>query len=239
MVVLLREAGVPSRIVNGFLGGEWNEHSEFFLVRESDAHSWVEVFFPDYRWVTFDPTPAAGDAGGGGPFVFVPSYVDYLKYRWSRYVINFSQRDQVCLINELRDRWRWQNKEISRVLSFDYRPDTKVFAALALVLLLSLIVLYRRRISAAIGNGRKGKAQRASVIYKRSLKLLSKRGYDKPGFMTPREFSSYLKQQSYKGCGIMERLPDVYLSVRYGGESDESAVNKLSELLGRLRSAKK
>jgi len=239
MVVLLREAGVPSRIVNGFLGGEWNEHGEFFLIRESDAHSWVEVFFPGYGWVTFDPTPAAGDAGGGGPFIFVTSYIDYLRYRWSRYVIDFSQRDQVRLFNELRDRWRWQNKKISRVLSFDYRPDTRFLAALALVLLLTLIVLYGRRISAAIGNGRKGKAQRASVIYERSLKLLSKRGYDKPGFMTAREFSSYLKRRSYKGCGIMERLTEVYLSVRFGGDADESAVNKLSELLGRLRSIKK
>lgn len=239
MVVLLREAGVPARIVNGFLGGEWNEHGEFFLIRESDAHSWVEVFFPDYGWVSFDPTPAAEDVGRGGAFVFVTSYIDYLRYRWSRYVIDFSQRDQVRLINELRDRWRWQNKKLSQALRFNFRPDTRLFAALALILLLAFIVLYRRQISAAIGKDPDGKAHRASEIYERSLKLLSKKGYDKPLFMTPREFSAYLKRQSYDGSGIMERLTEVYLSVRFGGESDESAVNKLSELLGRLRSVKK
>ncbi|NIP29463.1 MAG: hypothetical protein GTN99_01830, partial [Candidatus Dadabacteria bacterium] len=42
MVVLLRLNGIPSRIVNGFIGGTWNEHGNFYLVRESDAHSWVE-----------------------------------------------------------------------------------------------------------------------------------------------------------------------------------------------------
>ena len=61
MAVMLRTRGIASRVVNGFLPGEYNEAAGAYTVRQSDAHSWVEVYFPESRtWVTFDPTPAAG-----------------------------------------------------------------------------------------------------------------------------------------------------------------------------------
>ena len=62
MAILLRAAGVPTRNVNGFLGGEWNEYGGYIAVRGGDAHSWVEVWFEGVGWVTFDPTPAAAPA---------------------------------------------------------------------------------------------------------------------------------------------------------------------------------
>ena len=61
MAVMLRTRGVVARVVNGFLPGEYNEAAGAYTVRQSDAHSWVEVYFPETRsWVTFDPTPSAG-----------------------------------------------------------------------------------------------------------------------------------------------------------------------------------
>ena len=56
MVILLRHIGIPARIVNGFLQGEYNDIGGFYVVRNSDAHSWVEVYF-DGIWVSFDPSP--------------------------------------------------------------------------------------------------------------------------------------------------------------------------------------
>ena len=66
--VLARAVGIPTRQVNGFLGGEWNEYQGYVAVRAGDAHSWAEVYFPGKGWVTFDPTPAAdgGALGRGG-----------------------------------------------------------------------------------------------------------------------------------------------------------------------------
>jgi transglutaminase-like putative cysteine protease len=46
MIVLLRSVGIPARMVNGFQQGQWNEFGKYYIVRQSDAHSWVEVFFP-------------------------------------------------------------------------------------------------------------------------------------------------------------------------------------------------
>ncbi|HUP88660.1 MAG TPA: transglutaminaseTgpA domain-containing protein, partial [Longimicrobiales bacterium] len=59
LAVLLREEGIATRNVNGFLGGEWNDYGKYLSVTMNEAHSWVEVFFPGYGWVPFDATPAA------------------------------------------------------------------------------------------------------------------------------------------------------------------------------------
>jgi len=59
MTIMLRTLGVPSREVNGFLPGEYNDLGGDYIVRASDAHSWVEVYFPGNEWQVFDPTPAS------------------------------------------------------------------------------------------------------------------------------------------------------------------------------------
>lgn len=56
MAVLLRADGLPSRVVNGYLPGARQPDGRF-LSRESQAHAWVEVYFPRYGWIMFDPTP--------------------------------------------------------------------------------------------------------------------------------------------------------------------------------------
>ena len=61
MTVLLRAEGIPARYVTGFSPGEYNDVGGDYIIRESDAHAWVEVYFPGYGWITFDPTPP-GDA---------------------------------------------------------------------------------------------------------------------------------------------------------------------------------
>jgi protein-glutamine gamma-glutamyltransferase len=53
---LMRLAGVPARVVVGYLGGEFNEMGRFYLVRQSDTHAWCEVWFPDTGWTRVDPT---------------------------------------------------------------------------------------------------------------------------------------------------------------------------------------
>jgi protein-glutamine gamma-glutamyltransferase len=62
MALMLRMAGVPSRVAAGFAPGSYNRESGEYRVRDLDAHSWVEVFFNGIGWVTFDPTPAAAPA---------------------------------------------------------------------------------------------------------------------------------------------------------------------------------
>ncbi len=56
LVVLMRAAGVPARVVTGYLGGEWNPIGGYFVVRQSDAHAWTEVWLPERGWTRVDPT---------------------------------------------------------------------------------------------------------------------------------------------------------------------------------------
>ncbi len=58
MALLLRMGGVPARVATGFTSGSYDRKAKEYVVRDLDAHSWVEVWFPGYGWVTFDPTPS-------------------------------------------------------------------------------------------------------------------------------------------------------------------------------------
>jgi transglutaminase-like putative cysteine protease len=58
MVVMLREVGVPARLVEGFTTGTFDTASNAYVVREQDAHAWVEVYFAQYGWIEFEPTPS-------------------------------------------------------------------------------------------------------------------------------------------------------------------------------------
>ena len=77
MALMLRMGGVPARVASGFSPGSYNSERKDYVVRDTDAHSWVEAYFAPYGWITFDPTPAAspassqlddgGTSANGGP----------------------------------------------------------------------------------------------------------------------------------------------------------------------------
>jgi transglutaminase-like putative cysteine protease len=98
--LLLRGAGIPSRVAAGYLGGEWNGVGEYLIVRQSDAHAWVEAWI-DGRWVTLDATPSSGDSS---PFRTrtgtIGLYADWLRQRWDKYVVNYSMRMQADALKE-------------------------------------------------------------------------------------------------------------------------------------------
>lgn len=89
MAAMLRAVGIPARVVTGFLVSEFNTTDRYYIVRASDAHAWVEYW--DGVWITVDPTPQA----------FTPqrraSLIDALRFRWIRWVIEYSLQDQINL----------------------------------------------------------------------------------------------------------------------------------------------
>lgn len=107
LVVLLRAQGIPARIVNGFLGGDFNEVGNFYAVRQANAHSWVEVYFPDRGWMEVDPTP-------GGAAVFTTSsrfpqlemFIDNLRLVWFRWVVEYDLEKQFKAARDTFDRFR-------------------------------------------------------------------------------------------------------------------------------------
>lgn len=62
MALLLRMGGVPARVASGFAPGSYDRTRKEYVVRDLDAHSWVEAYFPVYGWIPFDPTPSIAPA---------------------------------------------------------------------------------------------------------------------------------------------------------------------------------
>ncbi len=79
MVMMVRERGIPARIVTGFQVGEINDLGNFEVVRKENAHAWVEVFDERLGWLTFDPTPPATSVAATSSFEFVTQSIDSLQ----------------------------------------------------------------------------------------------------------------------------------------------------------------
>jgi len=102
--LVLRAAGVPSRIVGGYLGGEYNELGGYYLVSEDMAHVWVEAFIVGRGWVRVDPSSLAGNADavwGGAPkkglLHRLRLLIDSLDHTWNSTVITYDFESQVAV----------------------------------------------------------------------------------------------------------------------------------------------
>ncbi len=108
LALMLRAEGIPSRLVNGFKGGDWNSLGQVMYVREKYAHAWVEALVssgPDQipRWITLDPTPAnqrAESVAQVGMFNYFRQATDFVRYIWVFYIIGFDSERQYRLIYE-------------------------------------------------------------------------------------------------------------------------------------------
>ena len=102
MVMLVRSKGIPARIVNGFLGADYNPVGEYWAVRAANAHSWVEVYFPTTGWVRFDPTPAGAPSFDADSFMWkLGMWVDTLRLTWFRWVIEYDLEKQVSVVRDV------------------------------------------------------------------------------------------------------------------------------------------
>ncbi|HEY0047654.1 MAG TPA: DUF3488 and transglutaminase-like domain-containing protein [Pyrinomonadaceae bacterium] len=106
MAVMLRTQGIATRVVNGFQTGEYNETADIYVVRQREAHSWVEVYFPqENAWVTFDPTPAAGrfsDENATGIIGSFNKYLEALETFWIQYIVSYDNQEQKSLLRSVR-----------------------------------------------------------------------------------------------------------------------------------------
>ena len=100
MALLLRTIGIPTRIVGGYLGGDWNELGQYYLVNQSDAHTWVEVWIEDRGWVTFDPTPGVPLKKRSPLVAKIFRFIDFLKLKWYYWVIDYDIGRQMDLASK-------------------------------------------------------------------------------------------------------------------------------------------
>lgn len=111
LTLLLRSINIKSRIVNGYLGGEYNRYGKYLVVRQQHAHSWVEALLPVGgvegvpTWMILDPTPASGQRQPeSGTWPTLRALSDTLEMSWQKYVLEYDPTAQRWLSRQLRAR---------------------------------------------------------------------------------------------------------------------------------------
>jgi hypothetical protein len=253
MTIMLRTLGIPAREVNGFLAGEYNDLAGDYIVRASDAHSWVEVYFPGSGWLTFDPTPAATERSG--LLSRLAKYVDWMQLSWSEWVINYDFSHQVQMAQTLQHRSRTWTQELrawferaqvynrQRLKSMQLRHGV-LGLLLPLLLILLLVALRYGWIGKIVRRLRwywqlrapetaKANPVLASRLYAEFLRLLERHGFARRPAETPLEFASSVQIPTLTPA--VHEFTRLYASARYGGGACDT--QRLRHLLQQISQA--
>lgn len=229
MAVLLRTQGVPTREVNGFLGGEWSEFGDYLAVTGNQAHSWVEVWFPGYGWVPFDPTPPAGGAGlSAGAWSWPGRYLlDGLQHRWNKWVLDYSAQTQWRLLEQGRQLLRGSRDT-------GEGPSRGDWEGIPGWLLASVLL------AAAAGGGlllsRRRAAPPETRVYLRLRRVARRGGAPSHALHSPLALPRYLASVGHPAAPLARAVVDRYLRARFAGVTLEPRETKeLREAVSRVR----
>jgi hypothetical protein len=252
MTVMLRDVGIPARYVGGFLSGEYNDVGGDWIVRASDAHVWVEVFFPGFGWITFDPTPP-GDAKRTGLMERLGMYWDWFQYAWGEWIINYDLVHQVTLAQNVQKTSRdWsesarkyyrdkQRRAMDVIITLDKKIEASPYFLPSLLVCLITLLLYLRgrsmiayivaRWSLRARNRGNVTASLATLEYREMLRLLEKRGWKKSPSQTAQEFAAAIPAADV--AAPVAQLTQLYQSARFGNHP--APVAQMSLLLSSIR----
>ena len=227
-VALMRAAGVPAHVVTGYLGGDWNPVGGYFIVRQSDAHAWAEVWLEGRGWTRVDPTavvepgrldrgildllPEAGSAEAR--LVRHSTWLTALAQRWdaanawwTEHVVKFDFRSQIGILQFLG------------IDSPDARDLGWAFAA-GLLLWMGWIAWQHER---RPGGPRR---DRLALAYARLCRKLANVGLDRAPHLGPLAYADTVTLRRPDLAGPVRPLLEQYAQLRFGptsGDPDEIA----------------
>ena len=210
--VMMRMAGIPARIVTGYQGGWYNALGEYLLVRQSDAHAWVETWLPGAGWVRQDPTAAVSPQRvnrGSLDAVSDPRHMldfpwlrslkngaDIIQQRWNDWVIEYGAAQQAKLFSPL---------------GFDRLTPSK------LVLLLFLVIAAFSAVLVPLVLRLKGPAIKDPVrkAWLRFIRRLASTGLDVPPSAGPRETADSAVRHLPGDTTAIRQVAALYTRCRY------------------------
>ncbi|MBU7008506.1 transglutaminase TgpA family protein [Phosphitispora fastidiosa] len=191
MVVMLRSIGIPARWVKGFTTGVYNPETEVYEVTMGDAHSWVEVYFADYGWIPFEPTPSFALTGVGG----APNAV-LAGAETSGQETEFQGLSPEEILNTGDEGFPWG-------------------MALALVIVIAgaavVYLLWRTKNIFKIGTG-----DQIRDMYISLVEMLKRKGYPRTSSQTPLEYVRGLSDQLPDDYCSIFTVTNAYLTDKYG-----------------------
>lgn len=235
--LLMRAAGIPSRIVTGYQGGEYNSVGNYLIVRQSDAHAWTEVWLADRGWVRVDPTAAVSPSRieqgiddaledevssfriqNKNPLLGNLLYSwDNLQHSWNDWVINYDDRKQQRFLSRL-----------------DIGIENASDMIIALVVLLAsvsgsfwLISWYRER---------PVKPAPYEIYFRRFLRKMSRIGFDKQDSEDSRHFLHRINKSGIEQNQQVSKIIKLYILIKYGRrENPDRETSELKVLVKSLQ----
>lgn len=255
MAVMLRSIGVPTRVVNGYQRGEWNDMDYYYRVRQSDAHTWVEVYFHEAGWVRFDPTPSDSITYKISPNLLskLDQMLDTVRYRWNRYFVDYTFDDQAKATIQIKERGSKVGANFYALFSLTLK---KFFNAIPLktALLLTMVIALPAYFIISFRFKERGKskdllpyhikqASEIGKVYMKVLHYFKKQGLEKPAHYTTLEFCELVAEKHSDKYKELEILTLLFNAERYGGQkltaSQIETAKKIGKALTKTKKSRK
>lgn len=211
MAVMLRILGIPARTVSGYAEGTRDEETGIFVITERDAHTWVEVFFPGYGWIEFEPT--AGESA-----LERPSGADLPEPRnIPGAPDDFESMQDEMMADEALDPFNNMPPEFlpDDALDTGFRPSNQWIATSVLLTLAALaggFWLLRRR----VWQGPDEFLSEPPILFhNRLIDWAQRLGMSLQSGLTPYERSAILVRELPAGAPFIERITDIYVRYRF------------------------
>lgn len=237
LAVMLRFAGIPSRLVTGYSGVDLNRAGRYYQVRQLAAHAWVEAYLPDQqKWLTLDPTPTEARVSMAARqrswWSIVEDVRDVFTRIWGYYIVNFNVSDQRRVVEGVGSLIStavvtpFQQGMAIILPVWEQRRWLIVLVGIAMLgvlyLLLNLLVhvirdIYTRR------NSNKGIKRNLTIdVYEDWLAFLRRHGLRKRMGQTPREFAESVRdalnqrEETRGWAGLAIDFVDSWYAARFG-----------------------
>lgn len=229
--VLLRARGVPSRVVNGYAALERNDVGGYWLARQGNAHSWIEVRDAEGYWHAVDPTPGGARPPEVSPWMRWSDTVDAL---WTGRVLAYDGATQVRVLRSAG--WFVQ----SRVTGTTPGDAMPWFGLAFLVLVAAAAAFGLGWLLRRLGRRLAGEGPRAPVgpvarVHRRAWTLLERRGWTVPEGLPPVEAARLVRRDSEPIGSCLEALAWLHYRVRFAEEDPGPLVKEARSELVRLR----
>jgi hypothetical protein len=198
MAVMLRMAGIPSRLIAGYHGGAYNESGEYYAVNQSNAHVWVEAWNEeDGAWFRHDPTPASSEAGsdnsGESIMELFWMYLDYMNYQISRVFMEYERENQTRILEVIREFLSSPGESVMAAFDKFASLSGKIYAAAAVLSAAAFALPLRRYLRR---RGEMKKRSRDEALKIRFVAAMKRRGFEKKPGEGLEEFTRHVREKS-------------------------------------------
>ena len=238
-VFLMRAAGIPARVVTGYQGGEYNDIGNYYIVRQSDAHAWAEVWLSGRGWVRIDPTatiaPARLELGMAAALPETDSAslpwmsrshvswlsnlrfnLDTLTNQWNQWVLGYNPERQFALLTRIgMEEITWQSMAFT------------LLGGMALLIGFFTFLMLRKLTTV--------NTDKAQQLYLKFCAKLAKKRIIRRMHEGPQDFAARAAKIKPQLAAPIAEITELYVALRYTNRIDAGALQRLSRAVAAFK----